>query len=91
MDPVHNRAELVVECKFYAASLRLGLLRSFLGLAADLGGPETRLVSNVSSRSLAQLFKSHKRKWEDELVPGSLEEERFIGDVRSILHRFQSQ
>lgn len=91
VDPVHNHAELVVECKFYAAALGLGLLRSFLGLSADLGGPETRLVSNVSSRSLARLFKSHKRKWEDELVPGSLEEERFIGDVRSILHRFQSQ
>ncbi len=91
VDPIHNRAELVVECKFYAAALGLGVLRSFLGLSADLGGPETRLVSNVSSPSMARLFKSHKRKWEDELVPATADEERFVGDVRSILHRFQSQ
>jgi hypothetical protein len=91
VDPIHNQAELVVECKFYAATLGLGLLRGFLGLSADLGGSETRLVSNVSSPSMARLFKSHRRKWEDDLVPASAEEERFVGDVRSILHRFQSQ
>ena len=91
VDPLHTRAELVVECKFYSASLSLGLLRGFIGLTADLGGPTISLASNVSSPSLAQLFKSHRRRWEDELVPGSQAEERFIGDARTVLHRFQSR
>lgn len=91
VDPLHTRAELAVECKFYAASLGLGQLRAFVGLSADLGGPTNALVTNVSSPSMAQLFKAHKRNWEDHLTPGSSAEERFIGDVRSALHRFQSQ
>jgi len=81
---------MAVECKFYAATLGLGLLRGFLGLAADLGKPENRLVSNVSSPSMARLFKAHRRKWEDDLSPASAAEQRFIGDVRSVLHRFRS-
>ena len=90
VDPRHYRAELCVECKFYAISLDLGLLRGFVGLSADLAGPVSTLASNVSSVSVSRLFKSHKRKWEDDLTPGSVAEERFIGDVRSILHRCQS-
>jgi hypothetical protein len=91
VDPLHTRAELAVECKFYALSLGLGLLRGFVGLSADVGRPESILVSNVSSPSMAQLFKSHGRNWEDDLTPGSSAEERFIPTVRSILHRFQSR
>jgi hypothetical protein len=91
VDPLHTRAELAVECKFYAATLGLGLLRGFVGLSADLGRPASTLVSNVSSPSMARLFKSHSRNWEDDLTPTSAAEQRFIGDVRSILHRFQSQ
>jgi hypothetical protein len=91
VDPLHTRAELAIECKFYAASLSLGLLRGFIGLSADMGGPVNTMVSNVSSPSMAQLFKSHRRNWEDHLAPGTAAEERFIGDVRSALHRFQSQ
>lgn len=91
VDPLHTRAELAVECKFYSASLGLGLLRAFVGLSADLAGPANRLVTNVSSPSMAQLFKAHRRDWEDHLTPDSEAEERFIGDVRSALHRFQSQ
>jgi hypothetical protein len=91
VDPLHTKAELAIERKFYASSLGLDLLRGFIGLWADLGGPRSSLVSNVSSSSMAQLFKSHQRSWEDHLRPGSAAEERFIGDIRSALHRFQSQ
>lgn len=91
VDPLHTRAELAVECKFYAATLGLDLLRGFVGLSADLNRPVSTLVSNVSSPSIARLFKAHRRKWEDDLIPSSPAEQRFIGDVRSILHRFQSR
>lgn len=90
-DPRHTKARLAVECKFYSASLGLGELRSFIGLTADIARPTIRLVSNVSSNSMARLFKSHRRLWEDYLTPGSLAEERFLGDISSELHRLQSQ
>jgi len=90
VDPRHIHAEMAVECKFYAAGLDLGLLRGFVGLSADLARPVSTIVSNVTSTSMAQFFKAHKRLWEDHLTPGSSAEERFVGDVRSALHRFQS-
>jgi len=91
VDPRHTRSELTVECKFYSKTLALGLLRSFIGLSADLNGAENRLVTNVTSASVARLFKAHNRYWTDHLSPGSDGERRFVGEVASVLHRFQSQ
>lgn len=91
VDPLHTHAQLAVECKFYAQSVGLDLLRGFVGLSADVQAPYGVLVSNVTSSSVAQMFKSLKRNWEDHLTPSSAAEERFIGNIRSVLHKHQSQ
>ncbi len=71
---VHPRSAkvlLAVECKFYGASLPLGLARSFMGLGSDLGANHCYIVVNTTSPTVEKLLTHHDRPWEHEIQPNS--------------------
>lgn len=80
--PRGSRALLAVECKYYGTHLALYLARGFHGLHSDLGLRHPFFVANINSQRVERYLSYHRRHWEHEVVPGSPEEQYFIGAVR---------
>jgi hypothetical protein len=81
----------VIECKYYLATLKLSLLREFLGLTTDLRSHNTQhwLMANVSHAELPAMMKHHKRLWADNAVPQSDGERNFGQQLEPTLHRYR--
>lgn len=88
--PVQAKVRLLMECKYYGNSLSLSLGREYLGLSSEYNCRVKTLVSNVSSSSIHDLFKSHAQKENFETSPAYPDNvDRFVkwlaNELRQIL------
>lgn len=94
-DQVHPRSAKVligVECKFYSASLSLGLARSFIGLGADVTAKNTFFMTNMSSPSVEKLLTARGRKWGHRVFPAStVDVERMRNEFQSAFKYFRAR
>ena len=88
-DPTYAGLKLAVECKFYASSLPLRLLREFMGLSLELGRRPTWVATNSTHASLHAILRRHNLRWEDELEPNVSSADRFRHEVRTLLDHVQ--
>jgi hypothetical protein len=91
---VHPRSAKVligVECKFYTASLNLGLARAFIGLGTDVTAKNTFFVSNTSSASVERLLTARGRNWGHQVFPGSaINVDRLRNEFQSAFKYFKA-
>lgn len=74
INPRASKCLLAIECKYYAANLKLGQARGFAGLSADLGSRVHPLfVANISSDSVTKYLTGRKLHRELNVVPGAPE------------------
>ena len=72
--PRYSKVELAIECKFYTTKIKLGLVRSFVGLISDLSKEQRYFVVNTSLDSAASItayLSKLTKGWEHNIVPGS--------------------
>src|ERR1039457_2024189 len=62
--PRSKRSLIATECKFYSATLGIGLARAFLGLCSDLSSRECFFVTNTGSTSVEKLLMHHRKNWQ---------------------------
>ncbi|HLP89536.1 MAG TPA: hypothetical protein VK184_13215 [Nostocaceae cyanobacterium] len=83
-EPRHTRVIIAVECKHYTSNLQLHLGRSFIGLASDLKVQEDiYFVSNRNSDNIEKLLRTHRKKWEHNIVPGQ------VNEIQRLMYTFQ--
>lgn len=72
--PRFQKVLIGAECKYYVKNIKLDLVRSFVGLIADLGAEDRYFIVNTSLESLTSVKKylvKRTKRWEHEIVPGS--------------------
>lgn len=89
--PRSARVLLGAECKFYASDLPLGMVRAFLGLAADMSFRGRYLVVNTGSKSGERLLSHRDEGWEHQLVPGSSTVPRLHAQFREVFKYFKAR
>jgi hypothetical protein len=90
--PRSKRALLAAECKFYAANLRLGLARAFVGLCSDLSSRECFFVTNSSSISVEKLLTHQRKKWQSLVEPSrAVDVLRFQNSIQDAFKDFKTQ
>ena len=73
--PRSRRCLLAIECKYYLASLPLGLARGFAGLKDDLGRADVIFAANTGSNSVKKYLDHRRLTREFQAIPGSREVE----------------
>jgi hypothetical protein len=90
--PRSRKSIIAAECKFYAANLRIGLARAFVGLCSDLSSRECFFVTNARSVSVEKLLTHQRRKWQSQVEPSqSVIVERFRNSVQDVFKDFKTK
>jgi hypothetical protein len=72
VQPRQSKVIIAVECKFYSATIPLGLARGFVGLVSDVAQGDRYFIVNTNSNQAEKYLTARKRSWEHEVYPGSL-------------------
>lgn len=90
--PRSSRSIIAVECKFYAANLKIGLARAFVGLCSDLSTRECFFVTNATSVSVEKLLTHQRRQWQSEVQPSQqVIVERFRNALQDVFKDFKTK
>lgn len=90
--PRSRKAIIAAECKFYAANLRIGLARAFVGLCSDLSSRECVFVTNATSVSVEKLLTHQRRKWQSRVEPNqAVVVERFRNSIQDVFKDFKTK
>ena len=90
--PRSKRSLIAAECKFYTATLGLGLARAFVGLCSDLSSRECLFVTNTSAISVEKLLTHQRKKWQNLVAPGSpIAVARFRNAVQDVFKDFKTK
>lgn len=71
--PRSRKCILAIECKYYLATLPLGVARGFSGLKNDLGQTRVIFSANTTSDKVKKYLAHHRLTQELQAVPGSAE------------------
>lgn len=93
--PRHSKVIAAVECKFYSTKIKLGLVRSFVGLISDISKKDRFFVVNTPLDSLdsIQTYLSERTGgWDHHIIPGSTNAvNRLMGSFQNTFKNYKAK
>lgn len=90
--PRGNHCVLIIECKYYTSTLKIGQARNFEGLRADIRTQAELFVSNIGAPNVVRYLDARKRCFERDVVPSNTAQVGYVqAEIRKAFKGFLSK